>query len=394
MKRSLIVTAGAALLLTGCTSLTQVISMQTQHVTKCGRSRGIVLIVGAHRDAPAPSLDARVACQVAAAVSAGRLVLLVEATGQPVMVKPRLLSVHGGTLAQQGSPRAEQDVVRVTKAIADLRPEAPGVDDLAALSVAADAARSAGAPHAELVLLDSGLDDRGALDFTVPGMVSADPAEVAHQLRAEGNEPDLRGFTLELVGIGYTSLPQPPLADKWRSNVTQIWQAVASSSGARADIIPQPAEGPSVRTSEPVKLVPVPPDQPMKPAPRRQIVFTDESPVRFEPNTTTFVDRAAATRALVPLARWLQANPARHASLVGTTADVGPMSGQVTLARGRAARVYDELVVLGASSRQISWRGVGSDFSQFIPDRNAAGILLAGPAALNRSVRITLTQRP
>ena len=102
MKRSLIMTTVAALLLTGCTSLTQVISMQAHHVTKCDRSRGIVLIVGAHRDAPAPSLDQRVACQVAAAVSAGRLVLLVEATGQPVTVKPQLLSVHGGTLAQQG----------------------------------------------------------------------------------------------------------------------------------------------------------------------------------------------------------------------------------------------------------------------------------------------------
>jgi outer membrane protein OmpA-like peptidoglycan-associated protein len=393
MKRSLIMTTGAALLLTGCTSLTQVISMQAQHVTKCGRSRGIVLIVGAHRDAPAPSLDQRVACQVAAAVSAGRLVLLVEATGQPVMVKPRLLNVHGGTLAQQGSPRAAQDVARVSKAVADLRPQSPGVDDLAALSVAADAARSAGAPHAELVLLDSGLDDRGALNFTMPGMVAADPAEVAHQLRADKNEPALRGFTLELVGIGYTSLPQPPLADKWRSNVTQIWQAVASSSGARADIIPQPAEGPSIRTSEPVNLIPVPPDQPVRPATRTQIVFTDESPVRFEPDTTTFVAPAAATRALAPLARWLQANPARHASLVGTTADVGPMSGQVTLARKRAARVRDELVALGASSRQISWRGVGSDFAQFIPDRNAAGILLAGPATLNRSVRITLVHR-
>jgi outer membrane protein OmpA-like peptidoglycan-associated protein len=394
MKRSVTVTAGAALLLTGCTSLTQVISMQAHHVTKCGHSHGIVLIVGAHRDAPAPSLDPRVACQLTAAVSAGKLVLLVEATGQPVMAKPWLLSVHGGTLAQQGSPRVAQDVARVTEAVAGLRPESPGVDDLAALSVAADAARSAGAPHAELVLLDSGLDDRGALNFTVPGVVSADPAEVAHQLRADSNEPDLRGFTVELVGIGYTSLPQPPLADKWRSNITKIWQAVASSSGARTDTIPQPAGGPSVRTSEPVKLVPVPPDQPVRPAPRTQIVFTGESPVRFEPNTTAFVDRVAATRALVPLARWLLANPARHASLTGTTADVGPMSGQVTLARKRAGRVRDELVALGASSRQISWRGVGSDFPQFIPDRNADGILLAGPATLNRSVRINLVQRP
>jgi hypothetical protein len=36
---------------------------------------------------------------------------------------------------------------------------------------------------------------------------------------------------------------------------------------------------------------------------------------------------------------------------------------------------------------------VGSNFPQFRPDRNAAGVLLAGPATLNRSVRITLRSR-
>ena len=83
--------------------------------------------------------------------------------------------------------------------------------------------------------------------------------------------------------------------------------------------------------------------------------------------------------------------PSRHAWLEGTTADVGPMSGQIALSRLRADRVRDELITLGASPAQITTKGVGSNFPQFIPDRNAAGILLAGPATLNRSVRITLT---
>ena len=77
------------------------------------------------------------------------------------------------------------------------------------------------------------------------------------------------GFTVELVGIGYTSLPQPPLADKWRSNVTQVWQAVASSGGARTDIIPQPALPRPSGQENRVKLIPIPPDQPVKPAPRK-----------------------------------------------------------------------------------------------------------------------------
>jgi outer membrane protein OmpA-like peptidoglycan-associated protein len=120
-------------------------------------------------------------------------------------------------------------------------------------------------------------------------------------------------------------------------------------------------------------------------------VFTGESPVRFEPNSTAFVDSAAAVRALTPIARWLAGGRSRRALLVGTTADVGPMTGQVALSRLRAGRVRAELVALGASPGQISVRGVGSDFPGFVPDRNASGTLLAGPAVLNRSVRITLS---
>jgi outer membrane protein OmpA-like peptidoglycan-associated protein len=392
MKRLPIAAAAAALLITGCSPLTEAISMQDHAVVACGHPDGIVLIVGAHRDAPAPgSLDPGVACLAGAAIKDGKPVILIEASGQPSVVTPRLVSVDGGSLAQQDSPRVAQDVQRVSEAIADLRPRSPGVDDLAALAVAADAAQSAGLPHADLILLDSGLNDRGALDFTVPGMVAAQPSEVASQLRAAGNEPDLRGFTVLLVGLGFTSLPQAPLAAKWRGNVTRIWAAVVTYGGAKVEVIPQPAEGPSVRTSEPVKLIPVPADQPVRPTVRAPIVFTGESPVRFEPNSTAFVDSAAAVQALTPIARWLAADRSRRALLVGTTADVGPMTGQVALSRLRADRVRADLVTLGASPGQISVRGVGSDFPGFIPDRDASGTLLAGPAVLNRSVRITLS---
>jgi outer membrane protein OmpA-like peptidoglycan-associated protein len=396
MKRALAATATAAtaiaVLLAGCSPLTEVVTMQGHSVPACGNPDGVVLVVGAHRDTPAPAgLEPPVACLVAAAIEHGKPVILVDATGQPDVVAPRLLSVTGGTLAQQDSPRVAQDVQRVDDAVAGLRPRAPGVDDLAALDLAADAAQAGGLRHAVLVLLDSGLDDRGALSFTTPGMLAAEPSEVAGQLKATGNEPHLRGFTVELVGIGFTAPPQAPLDAKWRGNLTAIWQAVVTAAGAAAVVIPQPGAGASVRTREPVKLITVPAGEPVRPAPGAHIVFTGASPVRFEPNTTVFVDPAAAVRALRPIAEWLAANRSRHALLVGTTADVGPMNGQVALSRQRASRVRAVLVALGSSRSQITLHGVGSDFPQFVPDRNASGTLLAGPATLNRSVRITLS---
>jgi outer membrane protein OmpA-like peptidoglycan-associated protein len=139
-----------------------------------------------------------------------------------------------------------------------------------------------------------------------------------------------------------------------------------------------------------VRRVPVPSEQSVRPVTGHTFVLDGESAARFRPNSTTFADPAAATQTLARFARWLAAIPERHAWLVGTTADIGPMVGQVRLSVRRADRVRAELVALGASSTQISVKGVGSAFPQFKPDRSPAGTLLAGPATLNRSVRITL----
>src|SRR5258708_8388813 len=132
------------------------------------------------------------------------------------------MKVSSGRLAKQDSPWVEDDVRRIQAAVTAAGATSPGVDDLVALSIAADAARSAGAPHAELALLDSGLDDRGALDFTVPGILAATPAEVASQLKATGNSPDLHGLTVVLVGIASSALPPPPLSSNCRTTLSQI----------------------------------------------------------------------------------------------------------------------------------------------------------------------------
>jgi OOP family OmpA-OmpF porin len=390
-RRPRLLALPAVLMITGCSSLSVLSETTSTAVPHCGPPQSMELIIGAHRNAPAPRLAPRLQCRVAAAVQAGKPVRIVVASGQPSFIQLRLQSVQGGTIAQQNSPRAQHDVGLIEAAVGRATPHSPGVDDLGALSEAADDARSIGVPRAELVLIDSGLDDRGALDFTVPGLVAATPREVVAQLRAAGELPHVRGDTVVLVGIGYTAQPQAPLSAKWRSNVTQIWAAVIRAAGARVQIIPQPALGGPVRTDQPVRAVAVPAAPSVKPRKHTTITFTGASPVRFSPSSTAFAEPAAARRALAPIARWLAARPGRHASLEGTTADVGPLAGQIALSRQRADRVRAQLIGLGAPAAQLTTTGVGSRFPQFTPDRGAHHALLAGPATLNRSVRITLS---
>ena len=98
----------AAASCSGCSSLLGPAGTSTSAAPRCGDPQGVVLIVGAHRNAPAPSLDQRLACQVTGAIRAGKPVLLVVASGQPQLLTPQLQSVSGGTLAEQRSPRASR----------------------------------------------------------------------------------------------------------------------------------------------------------------------------------------------------------------------------------------------------------------------------------------------
>jgi OOP family OmpA-OmpF porin len=391
MRYAWILAAAAAVVLAGCGSISDLTSTAVTASQTCPHPDGMILIIGAHRDAPAPQLNPLLECELTAVIATGGPVRIVIPDSPPQLVTPQLEPVNGGTLAQQASPRVQHDVQLTDQAVSNARPDAPGVDDLNALAVAADEAHTIGGTGIEIVLVDSGLDDRGALNFSVPGLLAATPAEVASQLEATGNLPELRQLTVVLVGLGYTAPPQTPLSARWRASLTAIWRNVVTAAGATVLVIPQPGLSASVVTNEPVRPVPVPSASSVRPAAGRTIVFSGTSAVRFQPNSTAFVDQVAAIKALAPIAHWLAADPARYAELEGTTADVGPMSRQVEFSLLRADHVKAVLISLGAQPAQITTTGVGSDFPQFVLDRDADGTLLAGPATLNRSVRITLS---
>jgi outer membrane protein OmpA-like peptidoglycan-associated protein len=386
VRRLCVFAAGvsAALVLGACTS-----GNTPPGNPECTAANGLVIAVSVHQNVAAPKLPRELRCTVRETISARRPISLVAIDGTPHVLARQLTY---DVISEADNPDAHDNDVtlgfndvsaRIRKATAD----SDGSDVLNALAVAADVAVSGNTPKATIVVIDSGAADTGALRLTDPGVTDAQPSDVATALSNRGALPRLSGFHVELVGFGYTVEPQPRLPDRQRRAIIDIWTATLKQAGARVSLLPvaRTDKGPATRhktaTIEPAAEVPI--------CDQRPIVYDDTSPVGFVKESTTFTDPAAAKAALTQLARWLTANPARTARVIGTTADWGDEKGQVTLSKGRASAVASLLRDLGVAKSQLTDDGVGSDFPEHLEERDSSGNWNSEIAALNRSVRIT-----
>ncbi len=271
-------------------------------------------------------------------------------------------------------------------AVSSVRATEPEADVLAALAMAARAARDGGSTGT-VVLVDSGLQTVPPLDFSQPGLLDAAPAEVVEFLDRTGAIPDLSGLTVLLAGIGDTTAPQQPLDVARQAALVELWSGIARSGGAacvHAASAPRGSE--PVSGVPPVSTVEVPAPPSFDPSSR--IVLPDNPTVGFVPGQAILRDAEAAADVLQPVADWLAADPQRQARITGTTARHGSLESQIALAVERAETIKQRLVELGADPSRITTDGVGSEFPGYVPDQGPDGGLLPGPAAQNRSVII------
>lgn len=372
--------------LTGCAG--------AQAEPACDAAPGLVLTVAVHQNTQAPGVPAALACALEATIAAEEPVVVIGVDGTPSVLLARTFEISDANRDAREADiaaAAAHVVDTINKAAADN----DGSDLLAAIALGADQARALNAPTAHLVVIDSGLPDRGALDMTLPGMLAAHPTEVAAFLEATDNLPDLTGFTVELIGIGYVSAPQEPLTIATQHNTVDIWATTLQTAGATVTITPLARAGAGPDTPYTTRTVDVP-DNPTPPTPGTQppaeAVYDDTTALGFRPDSTQLRDRDAAVQALTPLAAWLTADPTRTAHIVGTTASAGTEDSRARLAFGRAEAIKNLLVALGAHTDQITTHGAG--YTATPPDRTPSGDLDPANAALNRTVRITTTNGP
>ena len=350
-------------------------------------SGALILLVGVHANAPRPDVPAMLACEIRTGLQAGNPVSVVALDGDPAAVDTiRFASTAKNDAAIQDDMTEAEN--RVLSAVRGAQATSDGSDLVAGLNVAADLAASQGSQHARIVVIDSGLPDRGALNMTTPGMIGADPAEVADFLADQRALDKLAGMTVDLVGVGYTTSPQQSLTPWMVDNVTAILRKSLTAAGASVRVRPAPRTAEALNTT----FVTTPAPLPATPefTPNRTTVYDDASALGFLPDTTVLRDPAAARTVVADLAAWLTTDPGRRASIMGTCASDGTKAGRKQLSQQRAEQIKALLTDLGVAPDQVTT--VGAGYIADPRDRRPDGSFDPANAALNRSVRITATE--
>jgi len=341
----------------------------------------LAIITGAHANAPKPVALGAVATSIDQAVRMQASAAVVVNSGHPTIVSQGRLALNcNNDTACDLAIRTKTRLLTTT--VTGARADLPENNLLAAIALA-DRALADHHGTKTLDIVDSGLQTVPPLRFQDEGMLAANPQEVADYLDNTHQLPDLRGVDVIIEGLGDTSEPQDALLSAQRSNLEAIWEAILRRAGAvNVQRVEQPLTGHSASGLPPVTPVPV----------GLAISFTSQSfdltedLISFESETAILKDPVKAQETLTDLAERIIKSHAT-VTLVGATANVGPLDGQRALGTARANAIRTILVQqLHVPSGEVTAEGVGSDWPGYVSDHDQNGQLLPGPAAQNRRV--------
>ena len=162
-------------------------------------------VVGARSNMPAPQLDGRAMGVLDRAVDNQTLAAIVVADGEPSVLGTMSLVVEGAT-SQARKASQNDNRQAVLDGIAAARADDEEADLLMGLELAARTLRSVETLPHEIAVIDSGLSTVAPLDFTQPGLLEADPQEVAEILSKQDALPDLEAS--RSPSRGWATLPR------------------------------------------------------------------------------------------------------------------------------------------------------------------------------------------
>jgi len=377
MKKHLatLVVAGTLLAASGCSH------PQTPPTPNCLRpdADGLGLVIATHQGAVS-GLGRLSGCALGEALLRGLPVSVVAAQGQPqVVVKAAAVTgTFNSDLARKAAVVEAGNAVAT--AAANATPSSDGDDLVSALRLASDLVRASGAQRPQIGPNDPGLTDTGALKLTQAGMLVAEAAEVAAEVRGAGHCPVDAGAHVDFVGLGYGVAPQPLLTPSDRNQVTALWSALVTACGGTVGRHPEPATGDGPTT--PHTVVPVEPTPYREPVVDDPIVLAGESAFGFDHDETEFRNPAEAAKVLDAVVATLSAHPTWHLRIEGTTANgYTAYPSLEALGQARADAVKAALVARGVGPGRLVAVGHG-----YIADPVQVD---AATSALNRRTILT-----
>lgn len=296
----------------------------------------------------------------------------------------------------------EASLYNIMAAIDASTASADEVDMLAAFEYAARSLASAPEGKGNVAVAATGFS-RGVLDFSVEGMLQADPDEVATYLKEKGLLPDLGAISvLTWYGFGDVEAPQEEPSQAVKTNMQGIYEAVLKAAGVREVVFS--AIHASAGNAQPGALptvtpIAVPAVESLRlQAEAEQSAATGE-PVRldgtvllFEPDSAVLVDPTAASAALAPFVGIMANDSAVTATLSGSCASYPWDAGYAqNLSERRAEAVKALMVSMGVDAAKVTTIGLGDGAPDHVADIDeATGLQIPGQAALNRYVEIEL----
>jgi outer membrane protein OmpA-like peptidoglycan-associated protein len=271
-------------------------------------------------------------------------------------------------------------------------------DILNAIALAADAVHSREADERHLVVVDSGMSTKGAIDLTQIQLENVDIDSLLEHLVNNVGLPDLTGVYVTWLGLGHASYPQESTEPNSRSRtlLESIWSAVLLESGAKnVDFRRDPPLSLESREDLPkVSVVELHPTIPPPPPPSPPMQVLDEGAAHFLPNKAVLkTNKEDVLYMLEDFILYLESNPEAQILIIGTTASPGSPQNLLELSTQRAQLIQEMLLETDRiSQEQIRTIGLGhlNEFTIRDTDINT-GELIEEYAAQNRQIIVMLS---
>ena len=279
---------------------------------------------------------------------------LVVADGKPFALGPqRFDQVKNNDIQQARADKtARYQLVEAVQGAAATTPE---TDLISAISLASRMLSAGTADNKVLIIRHSGVNTAVAsLPMQDLDLLNSDPAKLLDQLDAAAMLPQLNGVAVEFYGLGDVAGSQGTLSAQQVQWLKSFWQGFFDRTGANVTFHTDIVSGDALNNGHTVT--------PLAAAGAPTFVKVSAEQVAFQPDSTTFLDEAAAHAALNGLAEQLKGTSA-HYIVAGSTAHVDNASreGAQALSLGRARAVRTVLVEAGVPAGQLTCLGLGNE---------------------------------